>query len=96
MKLGAKLGPEMGVKLDSGEYEEGSKEAVQSVRGTLPAIEAVEEHYISIMNPKEKTTEPVLVGVPTINSDPSLKQEIVNVGAGKQIKVLNGRYYLAR
>lgn len=41
-------------------------------------------------------TEPIQVGIPTINHDPSLPLPVVSVGAKKQVKILNGRTYLAR
>lgn len=43
-----------------------------------------------------KFSEPILVGVPTINTDPTVVQPTVFVGANKQVRVLNGRTYLAR
>lgn len=43
-----------------------------------------------------KFREPVTVGVPTINPDPTIPQAQVYVGAGKYVRVLNGRTYLAQ
>lgn len=40
--------------------------------------------------------EPEMTGVPTINSDPTFPEQLINVGADKQTVVLNGRTYLAR
>ena len=43
-----------------------------------------------------KFETPTLVGVPTINQDSTVQQPLIYVGAGKQVRVLNGRTYLAR
>lgn len=43
-----------------------------------------------------KFEEPVAVGVPTINPDPTVQQALIYVGAGKHVRVLNGRTYLAQ
>lgn len=40
--------------------------------------------------------EPVSAGIPVINENPVLQAALMNVGAGKQTKVLNGRTYLCR
>ena len=99
--LGMSLGPRVVVKLEpierEGEVEEPEEpKEPKGPEGPKEPEEPEEQKYISIINPTSQMTEPVLVGIPTINPDPSLRQDIVNVGAGKQIKVLNGRYYLAR
>ena len=39
---------------------------------------------------------PEVVGIPTINDDPSRAKQVINVGVGRQARVLNGRTYLAR
>lgn len=44
----------------------------------------------------EQFQEPILVGVPTINPDPTKVQPLINVGAGKQTRILVGRTYLAQ
>ena len=44
----------------------------------------------------KKFQEPIMVGIPVINSDPTLTQATIYVGAGKQSRVLNGRTHLAR
>jgi DNA-directed RNA polymerase subunit N (RpoN/RPB10) len=43
-----------------------------------------------------KFEEPTTVGVPTINSDPTIPPVTVYAGAGKNVTVLNGRTYLAQ
>lgn len=43
-----------------------------------------------------KFTEPTMVGVPTINNNPTVVQPTIYVGANKQVRVLNGRTYLAQ
>ena len=43
-----------------------------------------------------KFSEPTIVGIPTINTDNTVAQPTLSVGAGKQVRVLNGRTYLAR
>lgn len=40
--------------------------------------------------------EPTIVGVPTINPDPTVAQAIINVGVKHQSRVLNGRTYIAQ
>lgn len=40
--------------------------------------------------------EPEVPGIPTINDNPLLPSVLINVGAGKQSKVLNGRTYVCR
>lgn len=40
--------------------------------------------------------EPTMVGVPTINPNPLAPVATINVGAGKQTKVLSGRTWVAR
>ncbi len=62
----------------------------------LPDLIPNENEYISITAPIIEKTEPVLVGVPVINHDPTVPAVLLNVGAGKQIRILNGRTYLAR
>ena len=44
----------------------------------------------------ENFIEPVQVGVPTINNDPGVVEPTISVGAGKLVRVLNGRTHLAR
>lgn len=43
-----------------------------------------------------KFSEPTMVGVPTINTDPTVVQPTLFVGANKQVRILNGRTYLAQ
>jgi len=43
-----------------------------------------------------KFEEPTLVGVPTINHDPSMPQPTIFVGHDKSARVLNGRTFIAR
>lgn len=44
----------------------------------------------------KRFSEPTMVGVPTINTDPTVVQPTIFVGANKQVRILNGRTYLAQ
>jgi DNA-directed RNA polymerase subunit N (RpoN/RPB10) len=39
---------------------------------------------------------PTIVGIPTINYNDTLIKQVIDVGAGKKVEILNGRTYLAR
>lgn len=63
-------------------------------------IDFTEERYI--LNTRVDEEEeggfaiPTVVGIPTINHDPTIEEENKFVGSGYYVKVLNGRTYLAR
>jgi DNA-directed RNA polymerase subunit N (RpoN/RPB10) len=72
------------------------------IRPIIPDIDPEGDQPLGIgipVNIPEKTGEfidPVVVGVPTINPDPTIQQATIFVGAGKYVNVLNGRTYLAQ
>lgn len=52
---------------------------------------------IAVTAPETKEFQiPTIVGVPTINPDPTIVQPTINVGFKHQSRVLNGRTYIAR
>lgn len=52
--------------------------------------------YIDSSDTQQTFEEPTAVGIPTINQNPIYAQPLINVGAGKRTRILDGRTYLAQ